>query len=227
MSGFYSLGVGTTVSGIPYSPWPSIYIDTIENAIFAAWEALKSSDPDLGGKNETQITTALQRSLIDLLNRDSIEGFVCEIFGIPTRDASVTDYLGNIEKKPDLTFYCHTAKPLCILRAHFYECKPIGSSEVYIGNDGLERFLDGRYAWAMPHAGMIAYVKRKRQVDALSELTSKLGSPQSLVGIPTASISKKGCSVITTEHKRHFTVDGQLPGNIRIRHLWLSILNNN
>jgi len=222
MSSFRSLGVGTSVSSIPYSPWPPVFIETIENAIFTAWEALRSLDPDLDKKNETQITAALQESLIELLNQNSVDGFACEIFSVPTRDASVSDYKGNIEKKPDLTFYCHTVRPVCVLRAQFYECKPIGSCNVYIGEDGLRRFLDGRYAWAMPHAGRIAYVKRRRKVNALDELTSKLGIPQLLVGTPTETLSTGGYPVITTEHQRSFKVEGQAPGNICIRHLWLS-----
>ena len=196
MRGFSSLGVGTSVPSIPYSPWPASYIETIENAIFTAWEVMQSSVPDIGEKNETQITTGLQGFLVELLNQNSVDGFASEVFSIPVRDASVPDCKGNIEKKPDLTFYCHTARPLGVLRAQFYECKPIGSCNVYIGEDGLERFLDGRYAWAMPHAGMIAYVKRK--TNAFDELTSKLGDAQSLVGSPTASKSVRGYSVVTT-----------------------------
>ena len=223
---FVSLGVPPARPSEPFPAYDDHIINTIERAICYAWELLKSSKSlDLATSHETEITSALQRSIIDVLNENCVEGFVPEIFSQPSRDASVSDYTGHyLEKKPDLTFTIPTARPLAVHKGIFFECKPIGSISNYFGIDGLERFCDGRYAWAMPHAGMIGYVQRtKSPLNAKDAVEEKVGAGTLLVLTHGADIRATYHPVWVTTHARNFTLNnGSAPGPISVRHIWLN-----
>ena len=222
---FISLGLPPTRPQEPFQAYDEHIVEKIEKAICAAWQLLKKSGVvDLATAAETEITAALQDSIIDVLNCGCVEGFVPEIFQQPARDASVRDYSGKyLEKKPDLAFTVMSAKPLSANKGLFFECKPIGNVATYFGINGLERFCDGRYAWAMPHAGMIGYVQRKSAPlsaqDAIEEsVTAGSLVVQSHCGDGAASYHPIWVSV----HERKFTLqNGSPPGSITIRHIWL------
>jgi hypothetical protein len=224
MAYFKNLGEGTSIDAPPYPGWADKTIQIVEKAIWCAWARLISENClDVASAKETAITAALQHYLVELLNLEIVDGFVSDVFPPPTRDSSVVDYSGEfLEKKPDLTFYCQHVKPVSNQRALFFECKPIGNINAYLGSNGLGRFIDGRYAWAMPHAGMIAYMRRRHPYDVQDALRTSLV----LDGKVNISLSIDAtCSenqVVVTEHGRDFLLrTGAAPGNIKIRHLWL------
>ena len=110
---------------------------------------------------ERDITVKLQAKLIQLLNTGELSGFTAAVFAPPIRGQEVDNYSGKEkEKRPDLTFLRLAARPVSNHHAQFYECKVIGRGRTVddYHNDGVLRFVDGRYAWGMAHAGMIAYV---------------------------------------------------------------------
>ena len=94
--------------------------------------------------------------------------------------------------------------------------------------EGIARFLDGRYAWAMPHAGMVAYVFERSNTCPVSSLRRYF--KRSSNGVPIAE--RVGCAelpakvseapganaadVALTRHSR------ALMPAIDLRHLWLS-----
>ena len=114
-----------------------------------------------------------------------------------------------------------SASPLSANKGLFFECKPIGNVGTYFGPNGLGRFCDGRYAWAMPHAGMIGYVQRKTNPLTAKEavetnVTAGTLIVQSHYGDSTAQYHPVWVSV----HERTFTLlNGTLPGSITIRHI--------
>jgi hypothetical protein len=225
MANFRNLGESPSVDDAPFPGWADETIRIVEEAIRSAWKSVLSDGSiDVKTENEVAITDALQQHLVRLLNLETVEGFNSDVFPPPTRDSSVSDFSGKyLEKRPDLTIYCQHVRPVSIHRAFFFECKPIGNIGIYLGANGLERFLDGRYAWAMPHAGMIGYVqKRRKPKDAESLLNSNLNKDSSVFTnlIVNGSLAKD--PVVITEHPRHFQLrNGRTPGSIQIRHLWL------
>jgi hypothetical protein len=225
MAYFKNLGEGPSVDAPPFGGWADETIRIVEKAIRSAWKSVVlDTSLDVSTANETAITAVLQHYLVELLNLETVEGFISDVFPPPTRDSSVADYTGRyLEKKPDLTFYCQQVRPVSNHRALFFECKPIGSVSVYLGGDGLGRFLDGRYAWAMPHAGMIGYVqKRRKPKDAESLIRANLTQDSEVnIGL-TVDAGVPEDHVVVTEHRRDFLLtNGRTPGNIKIRHLWL------
>jgi hypothetical protein len=223
---FVSLGVPPARPSEPFPAYDGHIINTIEKAICYAWELLKvSKSINLTIALETEITDALQQSIIDVLNNNLVKGFIPEIFAQPSRDASVSDHTGQfLEKKPDLTFTIPTARPLSVHKGIFFECKPIGSISKYFGSDGLERFCDGRYAWAMPHAGMIGYVQRiKPPISAKEAIEEKVKTGALLVLSHGEDLSATYHPVWVTVHARNFALkNGNAPGSISVRHIWLS-----
>ena len=223
---FISLGIPPSRPPAPYPAYDDHIVKTIEKAICAAWGLLKASGSlDLATASEVAITRALQDFIIDVLNSGCVNGFVPEIFAQPSRDSSVADYTDeHLEKKPDLTFTISTAKPLSVHKGVFFECKPIGNVGAYFGVNGLGRFCDGRYAWAMPHAGMIGYIQRKTSPFTVQDAIEKHVNDGTLV-----VISHYGDAAATyhpvwiSVHARDFTLqNGNAPGPILIRHIWLT-----
>lgn len=223
---FVSLGTPPRRPQAPFAAFDDGIVEIIEKAICEAWRRLKTSTSlDLTSASEKAITTELQESIVDVLNDGNVDGFVPEIFAQPVRDASVVDYSGKyLEKKPDLTFHIQSAAPLSPNKGYFFECKPIGNVSTYLGRNGLERFCDGRYAWAMPHAGMIGYVQRKTSPltaqDAIEEhVNNKTLVVNSHYGDTTATYHP----IWVTIHSRDFALlNGNAPGPILIRHVWLA-----
>lgn len=225
-TGFVSLGTPPPRPQAPFVAFDKDIIQTVERAICVAWTLLAASKKlDLSTASEKAITTELQESIIDVLNNGYVDGFVPEIFAQPVRDASVVDYSGKfLEKKPDLAFSISNAAPLSPNKGLYFECKPVGNIATYFGVNGLGRFCDGRYAWAMPHAGMIGYVQR-----TTNPLTAQDAIEEHVKGgtlVIDAHYSDKAAtyhSVCVSVHSRGFTLlNGKDPGPILIRHLWLT-----
>ena len=179
---------------------------------------------------EVQITVMLQDALEELLNAGSLEGFSAAFFVPPVRGQELDDYSGcHLEKRPDLTFLRHSAVPSTRHNGLFYECKLLGRGRKlkdYIEN-GVARFEDGRYAWAMPHAGMLAYLGDAAYTgNAEKELDKcwKSYVPPALHAPVGAVVTDETSSplVAVTLHPRTFLLpSGRSPGDVELWHLWL------
>jgi len=114
--------------------------------------------------------------------------------------------------------------PLSINKGIFFECKPIGNIETYFGENGLKRFCDGRYAWAMPHAGMIGYVQRKSvPLTAKDAIEKKVENGDLVLNSHYGDTSSTYHPIWVSVHSRSFVLlNGNKPGPIVIRHLWLT-----
>lgn len=193
-------------------------------------------------RDEDRITDRLLDVLVDIRTRGTVPGFTAELFGVPVRDAKLADCLGaSIDKTPDITIY--PAQPRQGISdgrhdALFFECKVLhlGRRLTQYGNEGIQRFLDGRYAWRMPHAHMVAYVFSIKDRHPVSALTTHFarqlsGPPKQTNGERLAlrdwpiQVSPAGCAntrpIIQTGHLRSAPI---LPGQdnpIMLRHLWL------
>src|SRR5258708_31137479 len=130
---------------------------------------------ELASASEPVITLRMQDALEVILNSVAVNGFSPAVFGPPIRGQELEDVSQKkLEKRPDLTFQQHVAVPATRHHALFFECKVLGRGRT-VGDyvkDGVRRFCDGRYAWAMPHAGMIAYSFSTRFDSAWSVLTT-------------------------------------------------------
>ena len=181
---------------------------------------------------ERDITVKLQKQLINLLNTNEVRGFSAAAFAPPIRGQEIEDYSGiEKEKRPDLTFLRLAARPVSNYNAQFYECKVIGRGRTIndYHKDGVMRFVDGRYAWGMPHAGMIAYVSLPPPSVASTTLErywKKNHEDAPLDGIPTCALELDAAGsppIAVSVHARKFRLPNNVePGDIVLRHLWLS-----
>ncbi|MDA8364742.1 MAG: hypothetical protein M0Z84_13240 [Gammaproteobacteria bacterium] len=115
----------------------------------------------------------------------------------------------------------------------FVEAKLIrhdGSLNGYMG-DGLITFLRGDYAWAMPHAMMLAYLRQTSQTlpDALNIFFDRRRSREQFQlqsDTKLSPVTRYIPRAYTTVHNRtwnHPASHNQPARDIEITHLWLNI----
>ena len=180
---------------------------------------------------EPQITERLQTELISLLNSGCVAGYSPSAYGWPIRGQEIDDHTGkHLENRPDLTFPRLSARPASNHNALFYECKILGRGRTvkdYVER-GVMRFQEGLYAWAMPQAGMIAYLcasgaidAQRTLIDAWSE-TPGPAAPYAPIGEVLREAEGAAPPVAISRHARGFPLrNGMAPGHITLRHLWL------
>lgn len=226
---------------LPFEHIPSPMISCAENAIRVAWQALTDTQLeygiDLSKDNESLISYKLVQILNFLcrgVNKPSQEfvDFV-EYFEAVNVGSGYQDYKGRSIMQPDFVLRPRN-NPNPGLDAGYYaifvEAKIIGitgqQTSAYF-QEGVERFLDGRYAWAMPHGLMVAYVRSGQVVfDALSDYLNGKGHVEifNVKQLPVfAKVPNRSPKVCVTVHERKWKYDNRsgTPGNIEIRHLWL------
>lgn len=226
-----------------YPPWSAGVIGVVEQAIRQAWRTLVlEHQAVLITRDEDRITDRLLDVMVDMRTRGTVPGFTADLFGVPVRDAKLADWLGaSIDKTPDITVY--PAQPRQGISdgrhdALFLECKVLHGKRrlTQYGDEGIQRFLDGRYAWRMPHAHMVAYVFSATDRHPASALKThftrqRSGSPRQTNGQRLAlrdgptEVSPAGCGhtrpIIQTGHLRSAPVLHGRDNPIVLRHLWL------
>jgi hypothetical protein len=235
---FEDLGTPPPV-GAAYPSWGSALIAMVDRALCAAWERVKKRHPALlQGADEDRITDQLKTELVAMRRRNEPAGFNANLFGVPTRDSKLRDAAGeSIDKTPDLTVY--PAQPRAGVAddqhdALFFECKVLDATRglTLYCNEGIRRFVDGRYAWRMPHAGMIAYVLKIKDPCPVKSLTrhlarrvgtSTIGSQFGCAQAPTMAMQSPGTMASDIAETRHVrrAQDGTTLDEIALRHLWL------
>jgi len=226
-----------------FPPWNPGLIVVIEQAIQQAWRTmLRDHQGVLATHDEDRITDRLLDILVAIRTDGSVPGFTAHLFGVPVRDAKLPDWNGaSIDKTPDITVYPARPRPGISHARHdalFLECKVLHNQRrlTQYGDEGIQRFLDGRYAWRMPHAHMVAYVFSVTDRQPISALTghfkrSRKGPPvqtnASRLALESGpvQVSSAGCvhtrAVVQTSHLRSAPVLHGRANPIVLRHLWL------
>jgi hypothetical protein len=231
LSGF-SFGVPPTKQSA-YSAWPISIVLVIEDALRKAYASIEEkldAKHTLQSANEDTITNALQTALIDLRkDGKTIPGFSISSFAMPVRGQNIADYSGDfINKQPDLTFY--QASTADLEDGWFCECKIVDGTHSlsdYL-HKGLIRFVNGNYAYAMPHAQMIAYVRDSKKPADLIDFFNKKPNNSShnhacLMSLNAMPKISKPDLIITTHNRGAYSLPGKSPlGEIEVRQIWLS-----
>ncbi len=247
MNGYVSLGRQPRIEP-PFPGWPSEQIATVEEAIAEAMRRVlaEKSSQDFATVHENDITEWLENQLCLLLSEHVVPGFDSSVFEQPARGSETVNFSGGkISKKPDLTFK-RASHLSCAIDtrqdAWFCECKILdgGSSHgvpKYI-KDGLMRFVVGDYAWAMPSAQIIGYVRHavgkgyvptKQLRGQFAKVDPESGKAYVVL---TALLAEKEheshtdavLPVYATTHAREFLLrDQRAPGPITLRHIWFQL----
>lgn len=217
----------------PYPDIPGHDREIIEAAIAVAWSRL-SERYRLREFNEVQLNELMRMELNDLLDEDPspVPAYTSERFETVERDSEFADHTGQrLGKKPDLRFrYVGRKRPGVLRReqhALFVECKIVDSTDgthhmKFYTETGLIKFVRGDYAWAMPSAMMIGYV-RDGSSSVPVELTGHLRDCKSRRACRVRALPTK-CTIgqaYESRHRRRFKVENISPGDIVIVHVWL------
>lgn len=238
---FTSLGVPPVARS--FEPWPAAMIDVIDQALYQAWiHVTIDHGLVLDAANEDDITDRLRTELVKLRRNGTVDGFNGDVFQLPIRDGKLPSGAGDsIDMMPDLTFYrvgCRDGVDEDEHDGFFLECKVLDASKglSLYDNNGITRFVDGRYASRMPQAGLIAYALGKTHTcpDASMPVymaqTAKGASVTHGQRLKWDSASSSSMAALGSfSGKRWISVHGRalakhptvtLP-NITLRHIWL------
>lgn len=195
----------------------------VRRVLISAFELLRAEGFQLAAASEDQVTAALRSTIENNLRQSgSIAGFNRHTYETVVRQGQCANYDGTrLTKTPDLCFKLRNDEdePRLVLSEHdalFIECKPVDSAHPVGGkycDDGLCRFVNGDYAWAMEEAMMLAYAREGRTVTthlvpAMSESarmkalqTDQLPTLSTATG---AAASKFAEAVYVSRHRRSF-----------------------
>lgn len=234
MNMFSNLGLPPSIKyEAPFPAWSQINIQIVELAVVTAWQYLvhdAATKLILNGQTEVEISVQLISILERILNGGGIKGFTGRRFSPPVRGQELENVTSEeLEKRADISIRLASSKPYTQHNSLFFECKRISPKRRvadYI-NEGLIKFCDQRYAWGMPHAGMLAYVQ-----DLKPAPQAKIALEKHWAKNPTSPtfplcdvvVESSGPIVVTvTKHKRHLPLpNGDASGDITLRHIWLT-----
>lgn len=162
----------------PYPSWGTKLVKVVEQALSEAWlRLIRDHTALISGGNEDAITDQLMTELVALRSNECPPGFHAGFFGMPVRDGKLPSWDGkSIDQMPDITIYPAIPRHNIADQRHdalFFECKVLDKTrglDLY-RSQGIERFTQGRYAWRMPHAGMVAYVLERSESSPTTALT--------------------------------------------------------
>jgi len=240
-AGFFTLGVPPDQYDLPHPHLALPVILFLRRVLLRAFEKLRDRGFPLATESEDRVTEQLFNVLEnDLRQTGEIGGFNATLYERVVRHAEVTNYNGQkLAKTPDLSFKLRNggAERRPVISSHealFVECKPVDAAHAAGSaycDDGLIRFVNGDYAWAMQEAMMLAYVRNGRTIAkhltpamVASKRRSSLGivRPLEVCSGLAAAPCAEAEAVHVTQHRRDFPwPDGKgLATDITVYHLW-------
>jgi hypothetical protein len=213
---------------LPLPALPSVVLQVIVSGIVTAWKRIPQDQ--VIAADEAALNAMLEIQLNGLLRSG---GRLGALVAVVVRGKETVSFDGrHLEKRPDLSL---------VLTDNAYardfplvaECKLIDrrakkAVDLYCKN-GVSRFVGGEYGWARPEGIMLAYVRDGSTIATvlspyLARCSESVIDPFCTVVLPkpVGAEADQGDS----EHFRPFRYPERFPasdpGNIRLRHLWLS-----
>lgn len=240
-SGFLTRHALATQGIYRFPPFGDLQVKAVEQALRLAWKELVKNplvyDVDLSVANEVAISEGLVRVVDMIRDTGAIPAFT-KHFETPHSDGSLRNFNGTkLSKRPDMSFKLKVNPVPGIHGMHhrlFVEAKVLGIGKQGVGaycKDGVSRYIVGDYAWAMPHAMMVAYVRSPAHVLPES-LDKHLSKPANKLSYEVLTLQAKACGFTSSSPRAYETThgrtgwtfsDGTAPTSIKLIHLWLSI----
>jgi hypothetical protein len=239
-AGFFT-GVSPDRYQLPHRRLGLPVILLIRRVLCVAFEIMEEKGIKLAEAKEDDLTACL-RSIIenDLRQTGRVDGFNKCTYEYVVRQAEVANYNGSRRAKtPDLCFKLRyddfaPCDALSEFDALFVECKPVDkahSAGSKYCDDGLNRFVNGDYAWAMQEGMMLAYARHGRTL--VDHLITAMKESNRMIALATEQLPEdlfpgqkedfvKAGRIYVSLHRRKFQwPDGKGPAtNITIYHLW-------
>lgn len=213
---------------LPLAALQSVHLEIIAERLRVAFAAVAIQAPAvLTSGSEAEVTALLQAQLNAMIDDDPLWA---QMVLCAARGAETLSYSGRkIEKRPDLSLWLSNRSrnfPLVV------EAKIIDSpAKKTIGlycSKGLQRFIDGEYAWGCGEGFMVAYVRDgTTTTGVLGPFLTKaksLKKPKYAIEELPQPLDLNGADLAKSRHTRNFAYLGSTtgPGPIAIWHLWLS-----
>jgi hypothetical protein len=216
---------------LPLPEISSVHLEVIAEGIFQAFRDIRAQSPStvvLG--TEAEVTALMESCLNKMIEQDPLwrELVLCVARG----KESLSFDGSHLEKRPDLSIYLSNRNrgfPL-IAEAKIMDAAASKTEALYCDH-GINRFVEGDYAWESREAFMLAYVRDGSSIDTkLTPLLSRamLQKPPAYLveGLPVA-IGTGSTDLACSRHGRRFVYSGSTssssePGLISVWHLWLS-----
>jgi len=218
------IGLLTDDHELPQPAIPRRIMCVVARCLQAAVDRLHSEWAEIFGEPEPQINAAMESVLIQRLQEAGSSNQLHDVVLNVTRGAERFGLDGRPEKRPDLGLW--------LVRRHFpllVECKLLDRPSKTIANycdDGLCRFVDGRYAWEARESFMLAYVLDGSTISpTLSEQLEKKPERYRTRASPTPVADLAG-NVACSLHDRVFpypTRPNKSPGPIAVWHVWVPV----
>jgi hypothetical protein len=227
-AGFFTQGIEFT---LPHPIVPQRMILLLCTVIRRAWEILGTTPPagfNLHSADEDAITLELVDIIENRLRKTGeVNGFDHTRFGRVEREPKISNFnKKHPDKMPDIVFGLRreTYPILSNQDGLFVECKPIDRSHSISARyckDGLIRFVNGDYAWAMQDAMMIGYVASDYTFKKLAAILDD--GKSGYLNTSSHGVDKIR-SVYHSRHNRNFEwlEDRGPASSISVSHLWLS-----
>lgn len=237
----FAVGVKPEDYDLPHPTLGLRVILLVRRVLSRAFDQLRADGFPFATASEDDITTAL-RGMIEnnFRQRGTVAGFNRRTFDFVPRQAQVANFnFTRLTKTPDLCFKLRHdggefRRVISEFDALFVECKPVDATHAAGGrycDDGLNRFVDGAYAWAMTEGMMIGYARHGRTI--ASHLVPAMQDNPRVTQLKTTAFpapvqASAATSTSTAEHLHSSTHDrgfewlhgkGNAPA-ITIYHAW-------
>ena len=180
--------------------------------------------------SEAEVTALMEAQLIALRQQDIFWGTLVRSVARGKEHLSFDG--SHIEMRPDLSIYLtdHRQPLPLVIEAKILDAATEKTEALYCEN-GLRRFIEGKYAWWSREAFMLAYVRDGSTITAtltpflsntmsdneLGYLVEELPTPQG-VGPTDLARSKHGRAFV---YAHQASPPSCIPGSIAVWHLWL------
>lgn len=207
---------------LPHPPIPTRLLLAVHAAFIEAFAMLRATPPSgfvLATALEKEITRQVKGILANYLLPDGkVPGFNKTYFSYVVRDPELTCFNGtHPDKKPDIVLGLQRRDGTRVIAdqdALFIECKPVDVSHPLTseyGANGIRRFVQGEYAWAMTSAMMVAYVRGDFTIATHLRANLKKNATDPRFGRPSfpckvagSSTGAKHEALRSTKHRRSF-----------------------
>lgn len=228
---------------MPYAGFSDLEMLLVEKALRLVWaestKRFQCHRIEFGNADEDDISSALVMVFDNIWSNDRhLLSELAKYFDpVPAFNSQVgaLDYLGQkLKYKPDITFRRnYTESGMSVLNSClFVEAKLVDRTKT-MGNycgDGLMRFVEGKYAWAVPQAMMLGYVRSSDQhlPDTLAqhfnrhEKTAEYKLAEGPVAFALSRYSDRSYRTVHNRALRYPETNRPL-GPITVVHLWLRV----
>ena len=221
-SGLFTFGVPTDSFELPHPRLGLPVILLVRRVVLRAFERLREQSFPLATATEDDVTTELCGVIENEFRKTgSVPGFSRSTYETVVRQRQVDNYdRSRHTKSPDLCFKLRNDEDepgvLPEFDALFVECKPVDNAHAAGSkycDDGLSRFVNGDYAWAMEEALMLGYARHGRSVErnliqAMREPTRfsalRIVELPAVVPHPGASAVEHAEALYVSRHHRGF-----------------------